>query len=982
MQTRKHRPSLFLCVLALFLFSAAAGHASFLHAPHDEEHGLSCGSCHAYPLDASIWPPDFPPASPTADETLRNFICLRCHDGTVDHPSELAAPRAGMHSSIAVGGNHPDWTTECIDCHDPHFQAQLAHHPDPALFLATGTVVAVDTVSQPGRTVLTCAIASARDGWPPTAWPAKTGDGRGLLLVLGAPGRGALYEVAAATGEQVTVQGVVPDHATPQDFGLIYGQLLRSEVKTPSDTLRAVRFFDPTGGFVDPGGSGQPRGLCQVCHTATGHWSPAAPIGDSHYPTRACTQCHLHKNGFAHGGGGGAECSSCHLSAADHDHRTVSTSPDCAGCHTVASQAAIDALHTSCAACHSYNGAKLDPAVVAATIAGGRGAEGSDRNCQSCHTRDHGTDPSHATHLGTGAYGLRGPMISCDGCHDPVLAPSFRSGLDADGDGRISLAETDVCNPCHSPDGPFDGVNDPNLGAKANWHYDPAGNTGIYNGALLAAGKEKWCVTCHDSGTSVIPAGSTYKPRDFAGNDRTYGYFISGHGGKLMDGNVVGCDGCHDLAASHNLDGKRTYRAALNNYRQGFRLKRMADGGEPFRIPAARNMQANDGCDYRSEDYRLCYSCHAEQTLLANVQQDGTYECRIPAALAGRPAIATGFRNVSPAGDNGGLTDVPANAHWDHLVDVHSVFMTASFWDSDQDGTNDSKATCVTCHNPHGPAGNQTDQAGQPLPTLRMTVKSLDIVSGQDGTGNFGQFGPAMSTGRCFMCHFGPGGKYYRDAVPALSGLTVADRSIPATAQSGYTNERAVRVQLEVSTVDPAEMRLSEQMFSDDATGWLPLPPTTTNPIRVTEYVIAGPGDGTKTIYAQVRNAAGRSAILNRNIVLDTSAPAVPANALTSPNGGENWRVGTTQVVGYIQLADSDGPTGNLASCPITLEYSTDGGNTYPYNLGYAYCLWLQNNDWLVPDTPTTNGKFRLTVTDRAGNIGRDASDATFTISR
>lgn len=94
-----------------------------------------------------------------------------------------------------------------------------------------------------------------------------------MILVFDPPGRAATYEVLAATSGLITVQGVVMDTPLPATFGLIYGQFLRNEVKTPADERRPVKFFDPQSGFVDTSGSAKPQGICQVCHTATGHWS-------------------------------------------------------------------------------------------------------------------------------------------------------------------------------------------------------------------------------------------------------------------------------------------------------------------------------------------------------------------------------------------------------------------------------------------------------------------------------------------------------------------------------------------------------------------------------------------------------------------------------------------------------------------------------------------------------------------------------------
>lgn len=902
-------------MLAVFLGGGTA-RASVIDPPHDQTNGISCGTCHTY----SMWW-QYSPVDNLPDLTygaIVNTLCMTCHDNSGSAPAVVG------HSAAAIGSaKYHDglWTEGCTVCHDPHLQSQLSYAATDGdqLYITRGTIVSVfsdaDTTTFEYR--LDRAVSPA---WQDTAsWSAKTGSGRGLHVVIDVGDNLMVFEIMSVQevpDTLITVRGNFDPSMAGKSFGLIYGQLIRNQVQIPSGARRSVKFFDAATLFTAQDGTplaGGPVDLRPdqlepqgICQVCHTETKYYQPASGGHFQ-EPCRKCHQHESGFGHAGSG--------------------------------------ATGTGCESCHGHDSGW-----------GGNGQLGK------------GTYQSHSTHTENDADDLRGPQLACDSCHNTAMFPSFKSGIDANGDGRISLAETDVCNSCHSPDGPFDGVNDSVVGAKANWRYNSLKSAGIYSGVTLAAGKEKWCVTCHDSGSSSIPAGSTYKPRDFAGNNATYGYYVSGHGAK-----VVECDGCHDLSVSHNFDGKRTYRAVLNNYRQGYRLKRMPDGSEPFLIPAA-----NDGCGYRSDDFKLCFSCHAEQELLGHTKGDGTYECTVPAPLANQPSILTGFRNVSSAGYNGGLSDIPANIHWDHLVDIHSVFSMYPFWDSDLDGANDTKATCVTCHNPHGPAGVQMDPvSGEPLPTVRMTVKSLDIVTGEDATGSYGQFGPEMNSTRCFMCHFEPGPKYYRDAIPAFRSLSVSDRSMPATAMSGYTNERLVKVSFDVTTSDPAEMRLAEQMFTDETTGWISLPRTLTDPSRITEFAITSPNEGSKTIYAQIRNATGVSPVLNKSIVLDTIPPVVPENSLVAPNGGENWQVGTTQGIRYAQLAGSDV---NLATCAITLDLSTDGGTTYPQRLPYVYCFWSPVNNWLVSNSPGQEAKIRMTVTDKAGNRGHDASDENFNI--
>ncbi len=97
--------------------------------------------------------------------------------------------------------------------------------------------------------------------------------------------------------------------------------------------------------------------------------------------------------------------------------------------------------------------------------------------------------------LSGGAHGVhwtaeRGPKLGdrCYTCHDG--RPSRRT------------VNYEHCIPCHSPGGQFDGVNDPEIGAIYNWGRM---SSAVYNtDGTLKAGKEKWCVGCHDEQPALI----------------------------------------------------------------------------------------------------------------------------------------------------------------------------------------------------------------------------------------------------------------------------------------------------------------------------------------------------------------------------------------------------------------------------------------------------------------------------------------------
>jgi len=86
---------------------------------------------------------------------------------------------------------------------------------------------------------------------------------------------------------------------------------------------------------------------------------------------------------------------------------------------------------------------------------------------------------------------LRGPHLECTYCH-VIPYPGYLKD-------NLSFKYTGVCNPCHSPDGQFNGVEDDVIGAKANW-----ASGGVYDGDSLKPRKQKWCVGCHDDGSCMI----------------------------------------------------------------------------------------------------------------------------------------------------------------------------------------------------------------------------------------------------------------------------------------------------------------------------------------------------------------------------------------------------------------------------------------------------------------------------------------------
>ncbi len=627
----------------------------------------------------------------------------------------------------------------------------------------------------------------------------------------------------------------------------------------------------------------------------------------------------------------------------------TTSSKVCEGCHSQTkyhrfnASGQTDLSHYNsqdCTRCHSHkNGFR-------------HGGGGSGGGCQNCHGHEDdwpvvpgntwsGTKQSHATHTENDGDDIRGPnpSMTCADCHDTTAFPKFKDGQD--------LAGTTVCDNCHSPGGAFNGVNSTSgsIGAKDNW------KAGVYTGNSLQAGKEKWCVGCHDAGTSVI--GGRQAP-DIAGNGSTYGYYAGGHGSKSTE-----CGGCHGLDMNHNFDGKKTYLGTSKNYVSGFRLK--DNLSVPLTVTA---------CGFNSNNFKLCLNCHNETALLSDTKDHGCYDC-LTNPYRTAPAILTSFRNTHPQGHNTGGNDIPANFHADHLLDVNS-FGVSWYSDGPGTGTGSSATTCTTCHNPHG------DKLTTNNATPKMTRGLFDVSHGSD---SYGDYGMVSGTGYytngnpqrvCgFACHGSPA-KWYINAAPSIMAISVADNnsSDPSPADYGYTNSRNIQVTLTVAgSPAPAEMMLAEDAgFSNNSTGWITFASPYTYTLTATE--------GSKRVYAKARNAIGTSpSVSSISIVLDMTPPTVGPNALISPNGGEIWDQNTSRPVTWSGISDT-----NLKTSPITLKYSTDDGSSYPNtivsNIGNSGTYTWNP----LPMVHSSLMRVQLIATDRAGNQASDTSNSNFTI--
>ena len=279
-------------------------YGSVVDTPHNQSSGISCSDCHSY----TLWWQYAPLAkSDPAFASATNALCDKCHG-----VGGIASQAAG-HSRATMGLTHReglgDWQTKCVDCHDPHLQAQLQWAVNPSdaakLYLATGVIGDTVTVSG-GRTTFSYTISSALPEWAnPWLWQRKNASlpPNGLILVdnINASANNT-FKVLAADSNTITVKGGLNPALEGQTFGVIYGQMIKASILTPALVNKAVKFFNPLdqlGGYTDS--NTPPAGICQICHQATFVWNNGEN-GDAQthtgYGNTQCTACHRHGQGF------------------------------------------------------------------------------------------------------------------------------------------------------------------------------------------------------------------------------------------------------------------------------------------------------------------------------------------------------------------------------------------------------------------------------------------------------------------------------------------------------------------------------------------------------------------------------------------------------------------------------------------------------------------------------------------------------------
>lgn len=687
-------------------------------APHNETNNIECGSCHTY----SLWW-QFSPKGENDPSYggYTNAVCDSCH-------TKAGFPYKITHSYTSMAEMHDtatgNWATNCIDCHDPHQQAQLnwlAIDPsfDTDLFLVSGTVtfVAIDTPIA-GETTITYdapTITINGTGWssPNSAnqtdltWENKNAfSGRGLIFVHDTTNLTNSYSIISvdSTTSTIVVNGIPdsPGIAVNDSFGLIYGQLVKQEINTPNSGLRTVKFFNPlntsgTGGFADLANI-PPEGVCQVCHTLTHYWREDGTVVDAvsfltapadHNSAATCTSCHDTTNGFK-------------PTNADHTFFS-STGTTCANCHSDTDDVIIDTHNGVCNHCH-ISPPILQNNFLADTDSKWPSTPHTNGTCLDCHDSN-----------GPGPQDIAGDFTN----HPKALDDDGNATNGLNGHlGQVSGA-TNCTNSCH-------------------FHYNKDIITEIHTGGPVPSDP---CIKCHKLTMETPP---TYN-----GTQLTAKGTYSGSG-ELINDAIAGpgdCTNCHAGIAAN----WKTHPNLASHVGQvdptGTGLCTRCHTGDTIDVVHKFNCGlchdgANSGALISLADTNgpgTCTNCHGTDFYLHDITLFKTFNHE-----------AAGLVTPEPAGS---VPDCMAchNEGPDMINDIHVPVDPLLI---------PTTNVCAHCHNPDGylqgdATGHGLNDSGFVGPNICSTCHVDHLTGHPSHVGGDIMNGWVLATARCVTCHTG-----------------------------------------------------------------------------------------------------------------------------------------------------------------------------------------------------------------------------------
>ncbi len=103
---------------------------------------------------------------------------------------------------------------------------------------------------------------------------------------------------------------------------------------------------------------------------------------------------------------------------------------------------------------------------------------------------------------------------------------------------------------------------------------------------------------------------------------------------------------------------------------------------------------------------------------------------------------------------------------------------------------------------------------------------------------------------------------------------------------------------------------------------------------------------------------------------MNTQQITVKGITLTTPNGGQEWCLGSTQTISWNYTGIEN----------VRIELSSNAGQTFDILLTQSTPAQSGTYDWNIPTTLTPGNQYRIRVSDASNNSNSDISDGNFTI--
>jgi hypothetical protein len=164
---------------------------------------------------------------------------------------------------------------------------------------------------------------------------------------------------------------------------------------------------------------------------------------------------------------------------------------------------------------------------------------------------------------------------------------------------------------------------------------------------------------------------------------------------------------------------------------------------------------------------------------------------------------------------------------------------------------------------------------------------------------------------------------------------------------AGYTQSRSVTLQITASDPVPAS-GVTEMRFHNDGEAW-----TGWEAWTASKAWTIRDQDGTRTVYAEVRDAAGNIRAVSDGIVLDRGDPSISTFTI---NGGDAW-TGDRNVTLTLSATDA-------TSSVVEMRFNNDGGGWSGWE-SYA-----GSRAWTLANSDGASRQVNVEVRDSAGNVG------------